>query len=200
MPGYTLLLKIALPSGDVFMSDGGVTAWDGDTYTPSDATLGSLSGVGTLNEGGGSQIPALQLNFAAPDKGAVTALSNGAIQQSRVEMRVATYDEMTGAVIGTPDLRFVGMIDQPTISAAFRELSVGLTVVNEMEFLFEAPNGNELSAAFHKSLYSGETGHDNATGLGVSVAWGAESPPTTSSYTSSGGSGGGGTTRQLHEY
>ncbi|MEO0699437.1 MAG: hypothetical protein AAFY81_06930, partial [Pseudomonadota bacterium] len=46
------------------------------------------------------------------------------------------------------------------------------------------------SNAFHKSLFPGETGHDNATGLQVSVAWGVESAPTS---TSSGmGSGGGG--------
>lgn len=188
MIGLTLLLKLALPSGDVFLSDAGVTEWEGDSYSPHHETLGSLLSVQTLSEGPGTKIEALKLAFASPGVGAVAALSNGAIQQSRALMWIAEYDLMTGEVVGIVDNRFVGIIDQPDIRAANRSLSINLTVVNEMEFLFEKPVGNELSSTFHKSLYPGEAGHDNATGLSVPQAWGRESPPTTSGYGSFGGS------------
>ena len=49
-------------------------------------------------------------------------------------------------------------------------------------------SGNSLSAAWHKSVWPGETGHDQATGLKTPVAWGVASPPGGVS----GGGGGGG--------
>lgn len=186
MIGLTVLLKIELPSHTVLLCDAGVTVYNGDTYRATDSVLGSIASIDVMNEGTGEQIPALDITFAAPSSAAVGALSNGAIQKSRALLWIAEYDLDTGAVVGTPDLRFIGIIDQPQISAAFRELTISVSVVPEMEFLFARPSGNELSSGFHKALYPGETGHDNATGLSVPIAWGTEGPPRASqapSYT-----------------
>jgi hypothetical protein len=189
--GLTALLKIELPAHTAYLSDGGVTVFAGDTYRPEDDVLGALAAIEIMSEGTGQQIPALDIGFAAPGVGAIAALSNGAIQQSRVRLWIAEYDTETGGVVGTPDLRFIGIIDQPQISAAFRELTISISVVPEMEFLFSRPDGNELSASFHKALYAGETGHDNATGLGIATAWGVASPPRANTGTRFGGSSGG---------
>ena len=190
MKGLTGLLKIELPAGDVLLSDAGVTTWNGDTYSPNDAQLGRLAGIEPITEGAGQQIPSLDLTFSPDSFLAVTALSNGAIQQSKVNLWVAEYDLETGAVVGTPNLVFTGFVDQPQVTFAQRELTVSVVAVPELEFLFTRDNGNGLSSTFHKSVYPGELGHDNATGLQINVAWGVKSPP--SGNGSSGGSGGGG--------
>lgn len=178
MNGITGLLKIELPDHTVLLTDGGVTEYNGDTYSASDSLLGSLASIDTISEGVGQEIPALELGFAPPSNVAVTALSSGAIQQSVVRLWVAEYDTVTGEVVGTPELRFIGFVDQPQVSYSFGQFGVTITAVPQLEALFFKDTGNGLSSSFHKALYSGETGHDNATGLQISVAWGANSPPS----------------------
>lgn len=187
MTGLTALLKIELPAHTARLCDGGVTVLGGETYRAHDSVLGSIASIDGLNDGYGPQIPALDITFAAPGAGAAAALSTGALQRSSVRLWVAEYNTTTGAVIGTPDLRFIGIIDQPQIGVAYRELTVSLSTVPEMEYLFARPTGNDLSASFHKALYPGETGHDNATGLSIPIAWGTEGPPRASSSTTYGG-------------
>ena len=189
--GLTGLLKIELPSGDVLLTDGGVTEYAGDVYSAEDATLGALATVGTIAEGVGDEIPALDLGFAPPGPIAVTALSNGAIQQSRVRLWLAEFDVDTGEVTGTPELRFIGFVDQPRVSFAFREFNATITAVPDLEAMFFKDTGNGLSPTFHKSLYPGETGHDNASGLSISVNWGTASPPTKRASFGGGGYSGG---------
>lgn len=174
--GLTGLLKIELPDGDVTLSDGGVTVFGGDTYRPQDATLGAWSSISTIAEGVGDEIPAIEFTFAPPGPIAVTALSVGAIQQSRVRLWVAEYDVTTGAVVGTPELRFIGVVDQPQVSFSFRQFSASITAVPDLEAMFFKDTGNGLSATFHKALYAGELGHDNASGLSVPIHWGTQAP------------------------
>jgi hypothetical protein len=52
---------------------------------------------------------------------------------------------------------------------------MGTTVVPNTARLLERNIGNSLNSAFHKSIWPGETGHDNADGLGRQIAWGVES-------------------------
>ena len=186
----TGLLKIEFPDHTVLLNDGGVTVWNGDTYTPTDTLVGSISSIEAMEEGIGEQIPALDITFAPPDASALSVFSDGAIQKSPVRLWIAEFDIDTGEVVGTPELRFIGFVDQPQVSVAFRQFSIAISVVPEMEWLFQRDTGNGLSATFHKSLYAGETGHDNATGLNISTAWGVESPRKGGG--SYGGGGGGG--------
>ena len=175
--GLTGLLKIELPARTVLLSDGGVTEYDGDVYKPVDEVLGAIGSIDTIAEGVGQEIPSLEIQFAAPGVVSVTALSTGAIQQSRVRLWLAEYDLETGAVVGTPELRFIGFVDQPSVSFAYRQFTVTLSAVPDLEAMFFRDTGNGLSSTFHKAMYPGETGHDNATGLSIPVAWGAQSPP-----------------------
>lgn len=193
MNGLTGLLKIELPDGDVLLSDGGVTVFDGDTYSPVDPVLGQLQAVEPIAEGVGDEIPAMTLKFAPPNATAVTALSVGAIQQSRVRLWVAEYDTDTGAVVGVPELRFIGFVDQPQVFFQLRQFGVQIICVPDLEAMFFRDTGNGLSSTFHKSLYAGELGHDNASGISIPVAWGVASPPRGGTrFGSGGGSGGGG--------
>lgn len=187
--GLTWLLKIELPSRDVLLSDGGVTVFGGDTYRPVDSELGSITSVDNIAEGIGQEIPALTVKLAPPGPVAITALSLGAIQKSRVRRWLAEYDTLTGAVVGTPELRFIGYVDQPSAFFQMRQFGVEFTAVPELEVMFYRDSGNGLSASRHKSLYPGEAGHDNATGLSIPVAWGTQSPPRGGTVFGGGGFG-----------
>ena len=190
MNGLTGLLKIELPDSTVLLSDGGVTVYNGDTYTATDPVVGSLASIDMISEGIGQEIPALDIGFAPTSNIAVTALSQGAIQQSRVRLYLAEYDASTGLVVGTPELRFIGFVDQPRVEYSFRQFSLLMTAAPDLEAMFFDDTGNGFSSAFHKSLYPGETGHDNATGLQIPVAWGVGGPATASGTTGVGVGGG----------
>src|SRR3546814_7709774 len=62
---------------------------------------------------------------------------------------------------------------------------VAVSVVSLAERLFELNIGNSLNSAWHKSVWPGELGHDNATGLSIPVAWGVESPRSSGGGTTS---------------
>lgn len=189
MNGLTWLLRLDLPGGSVYLSDGGVTAWDGNTYRASDSTIGGFSQVSEITEGVGNTLPELEIVMAVPSNAALTPLQAGAFERSAVKLWLAEFNTSTGAVVGAPDLRFSGNMDRVRQAYGFRQLSVIVSCVPEAETLLFSNDGNGLSSEFHKSLYSGETGHDQATGLVVPVSWGVDSGRGIPS-----GSGGGGGT------
>jgi hypothetical protein len=191
MNGFTWLLKMELPERDVLLTDGGVTVWAGDTYRAEDEFIGSIASIGAVTEGVGDQIPALDIGLAPPNSAAMTELTVGAFRQSPVTLYLAEYDVDTGEVVGTPENRWSGNLDKPRVSFAFRELSIGLECSPQLEVVFFKDNGNGLSASFHKQLYPGETGHDQATGLNTTVYWGVAGGAQRGGIGGSGGSGGG---------
>ena len=172
----TGLLKIELPGRTMLLCDGGAIAWNGETYRSRDDLFGNIASVEALAEGQGDEIPALDLELQPPGTAAVAELSKPGYQASRVRLWIAEYDVATGQVVGTPERMFDGQIDQTTLRVGRSSRVVSMTVVSNAERLFELDIGNTLSPTFHKSIWPGELGHDNASGLTVPVAWGVESP------------------------
>lgn len=167
------LCRIEFPTRTVLLAEGGVIRWGADIFREKDAVFGSIMAVENLSEGLGKEVPALVLTLTPPAASAPSDLSQPGFQTSPVRFWLARFDVATGEVTGTPDLQFAGQVDQTDFSLR-RELTV--TVVSEAERLFEMNKGSPLSPVFHKDLFPGETGHDNATGLSRPVAWGTESP------------------------
>lgn len=172
MNGLTWLLRLDLPAGSVFLSDGGVTVWGGDTYRADDDVLGGFSQISEISDGLGPELPELEISFASPSNAALTPLQSGAYQRSAVRLWLAEFSPATGAVVGTPDLRFAGNLDRVRQSFGYRALSITVSCVPALESLFLTDDGNGLSAEFHKSIWPGETGHDQATGLVIPISWG----------------------------
>jgi hypothetical protein len=174
--GLTGLCKIELPADTITLSDGGFTDYAGDTYYSKHATFGTIGGMKELTEGIGDEVPALELTLLIPEGVAPGDVTQPGFQRSRVRFWIAEFDVDDGTIVGTPDTLFDGQIDQTTWSTT-RELS--MSIVSTAERLFERNIGNSLSDSWHQSVWSGEKGHANATGLAVPVAWGAEKPPRT---------------------
>ncbi len=191
MNGLTWLLRLDLPGGAVFLSDGGVTTWGGNTYTATHPVLGSFSQIGEVTEGFGAELPEQEIIFAPPSNAALAPLQAGAFARSAMRLWLAEFNAATGAVEGIPDLRFAGRMDRVRQQFGLRQLAIVVSFVPETEVLLFSDDGNGLSSSFHKAVYPGETGHDQATGLVTSVSWGVESGQSRG-FTGSGFPGGGG--------
>ena len=188
------LVKIELRGGDTLrLSDGGVVTWSAETYGSADATFGSIGTLESLTEGVGDEVPALSLSLLPPSTVAAASLTQPGWQSSPVRFWIAEVNQSTGVVTGTPELMFFGQLDTAELSADRGAREVTFDIVSTAEKLFEVNIGNTLSSRFHKYLFAGETGEDNALGLSRTVAWGVEAPTGGggASYGGGGGSFGG---------
>lgn len=171
----TGLVKIEFPERTVLLSDGAFFIHEGDTYRSSDAVFGTIAGFDTMEEGVGDFVPAISMTLKAPGDTAPADLSKPGHQTARVRFTIAEYDVETG-VISTSDVHFDGQVDQTRLVVRKDNKQLEMSVVSLAERLFERNIGNSLSPVWHKSVWPGEQGHDNATGLSVAVAWGVEKP------------------------
>lgn len=174
---FTWLAKIEFPTGTVRLCDGGFFIWGAETYRSKDPVFGTIASVEPLGEGVGDEVPALALVMLPTEAATPGDLSQPGFQASRARFWLAQYDTATGALVGSPELQFDGQVDQTTLTAARDRRELAMTIVSSAERLFQRNIGNSLSPTFHKSVWPGETGEDNATGLGRPVAWGVEAPP-----------------------
>lgn len=189
--GMIGLLKIELPDATIRLCDGGFIEWDGETYRSSDAVFGSVGAVESLSEGIAESVPALDLTLLPTDLAAPEDLSAPGHQRSRVRFWLAEFSPDAGILIGDPEPVFDGQIDQTSLTVGRGERRVEMAVVSNLERLFTRNRGNSLNPRWHQSVWPGETGHDNATGLAVPVAWGVESQGGANGSSRGGSSGGG---------
>ncbi|HMO74095.1 MAG TPA: hypothetical protein PKD48_01995 [Sphingopyxis sp.] len=190
------LIKIELPEATLRLCDGAFVKWDEETFVASDADFGTIGAMEAVEEGVGDELPALRMTFLPRSTAAAADLSQPEYQGCRVRMWIAEVDLDTNEIFGAPSLEFDGQVDSTdlAIDTGLRELE--MSVVPKAERLFVINEANTLSPRFHKSLFPGELGEDNATGVGVGVAWGTALPAQTNM---GGGGGGGGTFRELQE-
>lgn len=124
----------------------------------------------------------------------VATLDSDALQGSRVKVYIAEFDALSGQITEA-ELYYDGRIDRSVLEIGKGLRSVQFEVGTMIERLLLRNSGNSLSAAWHKSIWPGETGHDQATGLKTPVAWGVATPP--SGVAGGGGFGGGLYQRQV---
>lgn len=185
-----------LPARTIRLSDGGFLKLQGQTYRAEDPDFGAIVEVQEFAEQAGDEAPGGVLTFQPRSGAAAATLSQPGYQMSpirfwlvRVDPQTGLADEVSAELLGdmlldSTRLRFgrgTRLLDMEMIAAAERLMNV-----NE---------GNVLSSRFHKSVWPGELGLDNAVDVGVTVAWRVASPPRGSvrgGPSVPGGGGGGG--------
>lgn len=170
------LIKIEFPGHTMRLCDGGFMEWAGETYRSKDSTFGTLGGAEPLSEGVGEEVPVFELTLLPPSDTAPGDLTQPGFQTARSRFWIGEYDVDAGTLIGEPDLQFDGQVDQTLLTFGRETREMALSIVSNTARLLERNIGNSLNPVWHKSIWPGETGHDNATGLGRQVAWGAEAP------------------------
>jgi hypothetical protein len=174
------LLALELPTGTVRMTDGGIIRWGADTFRGRDATFGAVASAEPLSEGASGEVPALAMTLAPAPGAAPADLVQPGFQKAPVRFWIGNWDWSTGAIVGTPDLMFDGQLDEIELALEPDARELALSIVSRAERLFTLNRGNGLSAMFHKSIWAGETGHDQATGLTTGRAWGTDAAPASS--------------------
>lgn len=170
------LLQIDFPGHTLRLCDGGFVNWAGQIFASSDPVFGSVGRLQAMGEGVGAEVPALQLTFLPPGTSIAADLVQPGYQTSRARFWSAEYNPLTDALFGTPSLLFDGQVDRIGLSVGKDKRELGMAIVARMEKAFEGRIGNSLTPAWHQSVWPGEMGHNNATGLGQPIAWGTEKP------------------------
>lgn len=184
------LIKLALPGGDVRLSDGGTVTFDGEQYSSIDPVLGVINAVDTLREGIDESAPAFDMEFLPNPDETAADLTDPALQGCRVRAWDVEVDEDAGTVIGDGNLIADAMIDVPRLSWAAAGRVLTLACVSVWQRLVGALTGNWLNGGFHQRQWPDETGLDNANGVTLQVAWGVAG--VRGIVTAGGGGGGGG--------
>jgi hypothetical protein len=182
--------KFELPGHTIRLCDGGFVYHDGEKYTSADPTFGAIEQIAEVDENTGDEAPGLQLTFLPASSAAAATLSNPAYQGARVRFWMGRVDEQTGQLAGEPELLRDLRLDTTTLRPGKSVRRLDMELIGDAERLFLINDGNVLSPRFHKSVWPGESGLDNATGVALSVAWGTSAPPRGS--VAGGGSAGGG--------
>lgn len=184
-------VKIELPGYTLRLLDGsGVATFGGGTYTGFDATFGTLAAIGELSDGAGDQIPATSITILPPTNTAAATLAAPGMQGSIVTIHIGALNPVTGAVIADPYLLFIGEVDVPTITAGDSGRAVEYECVSISERLFAEDEGQRLVDGFHQSIWPGETGFFDVTGVEQTIYWGQQPPAGVAVVNSLGGSTG----------
>lgn len=197
--GLTGLMQIDLPERTLRLCDGGYFEFEGEIFRAKDEVFGTILSFEAMAEGVGDTIPALSLTLIPKDTTAAADLSRPGHQTARVRLWIAEFDVDTMEIVAA-SLQFDGQVDQSVLKVGRASRTLDLTVVSLMERIFEGNIGNTLNPSWHKSVWPGETGHDNATGLVLPVAWGAAASQGGGRGTGGGTRGGGARDRELFQH
>lgn len=170
-------IKWETGSGDVRLCDGGTLLFNSENYTSRDDTFGAISGFDPIGEGVGDEAPAGTLTFSPSPDAAPSVINAATLQGTRIRMWIADIDRDTGEIVGTPDMQLDNIVDVTRLRLGRNTFELAVDIVSRTERLFLLNEGNVLSGEFHRRIYPGETGLDNAIGVPTVIAWGVTGAP-----------------------
>lgn len=171
------LVEMQLPARTVRLCDGGFVQWGANLFTSSDAAFGTIESVEAIAEGLGDEAPGARLTLLPTSTADAADLFQSNAQGRPIKFWLAEVNRSTGALVGTPELMFWGMIDSMAVKLGKSERKVEVEFVAASERLFLVREGNVLSPRFHQNAWPGEKGFDHCTGNGIQVPWGVSGAP-----------------------
>jgi hypothetical protein len=167
------LVEMQLPARTVRLCDGGFVNWSGvGNFTSSDSAFGTIESVESISEGLGDEAPGARLTLLPTSTADAAELFQSNAQGRPIRFWLAEVNRSTGALFGTPELMFWGMIDSMSVRLGQQSRRVEVEFVAASERLFFVREGNVLSPRFHQDAWPGENGFNHCTGNGVQVPWG----------------------------
>lgn len=191
----TGFFEIALPSGTRrLMLGSSEVPWSGNTFVGYDAAIGSIDSPDDVGEDMTGQAPNTSLNINISPTAIRADIAGQAVQLSPFKFWLAAL-QLNGTtqaieVVPDPEFMFDGFIDQATIDLDKNRDDLEYTVISAFDYFFEDGEGQRLNGQFHQSVWTGEKGLDNVTGVTRKIYWGTLGPNTATS--AGGGTPGGG--------
>lgn len=190
-PMLVHLLKIELPGKTIRLVDGsGFVLWGVESYTAEDADFGKIAGFGEFTEAEGTEAPRQTVQLLPTGNAAIAALTAPSAQGAPVTIYAAAIDRQTGQVIGEPDVRFVGELDDAGFNHAQNSSLLELELATIWERLFDDNEGHRWNDAFWTYLYGANArAFQHVTNAGQKLFWGYNGPSSGSGGSYGGGNG-----------
>lgn len=165
-------VKIVTPFATLRILDGEDTlSIDGETFTGG-SDYGDLINGEAFEDGDGNSAPILRLNMQVADPAVISDWIAPTTQGSPVTAWLGAVDRATGIPIADPEVTFRGELDRVSFSIG-RDRSVAiLEVCSYLERFFDMEEGVRMNDAWHQSIWPGEKGLDQITGINRHWPWG----------------------------
>lgn len=185
------LVRIELPGKTIRLLDGsGYVAWGSEVFQGSDPVFGTIAGFGDFQETEGTESPRQEISLLVSNNGALTDLTSPSSQGSPVSIYAAVVARDTGQLIGVPDARFVGEIDDASVSFNKNGKLLKIELSTVWELLFDDNEGARWNDTFWKYLYGPSAGaFYGVTNVKEKLYWGYNGPNNGSGGGYSGGGG-----------
>lgn len=161
-PTKATLIKIQLPGGTLRLTDGGFVIFAGELYLGKQDLFGSLDTVGQISEGGNGTTTRVEITLSPESDEAVALLADPLNQTSVVQWWEGAVNPDTGALIGTPKLKFQGQYDKARFSVG-ESWSLVIECGTQGELQLIANTDWRLNDPSHQRCWSGELGLKNVT-------------------------------------
>jgi hypothetical protein len=170
-------IEIVLPGHTARLLDGaGTVSFGGRTFTGLDPAIGTIGSLRAFTDGIDQEAPSFSLSILPSGSSAITALMSPAAQGGSVTAWVGVIDPLTGLVIGSPDVRFVGQLDVATRKIRQGGDEIELAIISAFEHFFDGDEGVRLNDAWHQSIWPGETGLQAINYVQRQLPWGSDAP------------------------
>lgn len=143
-----------------------------ETFKSKDSTYGVIGQAGSIEERVAEQAPRFKCTMLPPDEAGAALWSDIRNQGSSVMVWFGAVSEITGAVIGTPELLWSGRLDTVQTTIAENVLVLDIDSISAYERLFVAEEAARLNGVWHQSIWAGETGLDYVYETDVTIYWG----------------------------
>lgn len=194
-PVLVHLLRIELPDYTIRLLDGsGFVIWGAgeaaEVFTGSDPEFGTIAGFDDFTESEGTEAPRQGVQLLPANNSAVARLTAPMAQGSPVSIYAAVVEAATGALIGEPDPRFIGELDEATYNMGQNSNLLELELSTIWERLFDDNEGHRWNDTFWQHLYGPNArAFQHIPNAGGKLYWGYNGPSSGSGGSSYGGGG-----------
>lgn len=177
-PTLVHLVEMEFPDRTIRLCDGaGYVSWGAKVFLGSDPDIGVIAGFGEFTETEGTESPRQQISFMVKDNAALVKLTSPISQGTPVTIYAAVIEPATGLIIGVPDVRFTGEIDDAEIGFGKNQRLVTLELSSAWELLFDNNEGARWNDTFWTYLYGdGARAFYAVTNVQRKMFWGYEGP------------------------
>lgn len=191
------LLRIELPDHTIRLLNGSgfvSVVWgagqSAEVFLGKDPEFGTISGFGEFTEAEGTEAPRQTVQLLYKDNSALARLTAPEAQGSPVSIYLAVIDRATGAVIGEPDSRFVGELDDGSFNVDRSSKLLELELSTVWERLFDDNEGHRWNDTFWQYLFGPNArAFEHIPNVGDKIFWGYNGPSSGSGGTNYGGGG-----------